>query len=496
MCPFNGDGEYSAPSEPGSFNPAIAGQQATPEAWNALLLDIEQALSSVIVADGQTTITGNIPLNGFNLTGVGPGTLSTDAVNVSQLQSSSANFAQDTGTADLYAIAPSPAISAYVVGQSFAFQIAHTSLTTTPTLAVNGLTAGVIQWPNGAALVAGFLPVGGIVSVRVSAVSTGTPTFQIQTVTAPGFTSAGGTITGTVTMSGAAINEARGTAIASATSTPIGAANGNFVHITGTTTITSFDTIQAGTRRVVVFDGILTLTHNATTLILPGATSITTAAGDAAIFESEGSGNWRCVAYQRASGLPVVSPTPIQLHVPTIITATGAQTFTPTYTGVYKITLVGGGAGGAAGVGAGVGGGGGGAGATCIKWASLTASTVYNFVIGAAATDTTVVVSAVTYTAAGGVAAAGQAGGAGGAATNGDLNIPGGAGANGIASDGVATLYGQGGMGGGSSLGGGGNNPNGAGGAGGPYGAGGGGGANTNAGGAGKQGIAIIEWVQ
>jgi hypothetical protein len=105
-------------------------------------------------------------------------------------------------------------------------------------------------------------------------------------------------------MSGA-LNTAKGTDIASAGTTNIGAATGNFVHITGTTTITAFDTVQAGTERVLKFDGILTLTHNATSLILPTGANITTAAGDIAEFTSEGSGNWRCTNYMRASGAPL-----------------------------------------------------------------------------------------------------------------------------------------------------------------------------------------------
>jgi len=55
--------------------------------------------------------------------------------------------------------------------------------------------------------------------------------------------------------------------------------------------------------RICTFTGALTLTHNATSLILPGAASITTAAGDVAVFVSEGGGNWRCVSYTKANGL-------------------------------------------------------------------------------------------------------------------------------------------------------------------------------------------------
>lgn len=100
-----------------------------------------------------------------------------------------------------------------------------------------------------------------------------------------------------------ALNFAQGADIASATTTDIGAATGNFVHVTGTTTITGLGTVQAGTIRVVRFAGALTLTHNATSLILPGSANITTAANDVAVFVSEGSGNWRCISYQPAGGV-------------------------------------------------------------------------------------------------------------------------------------------------------------------------------------------------
>jgi hypothetical protein len=49
----------------------------------------------------------------------------------------------------------------------------------------------------------------------------------------------------------------------------------------------------------------LTLTHNAASLILPGGSNITTAAGDCASFLSLGSGNWCCTKYVKASGAPV-----------------------------------------------------------------------------------------------------------------------------------------------------------------------------------------------
>ena len=89
---------------------------------------------------------------------------------------------------------------------------------------------------------------------------------------------------------------------ASATTTDIGAVATPRIRITGTTTITSFGT-EANKLRFVHFADALTLTHHGTTLILPGAANITTAAGDAAIFASDNSGNWRCLSYTRASGV-------------------------------------------------------------------------------------------------------------------------------------------------------------------------------------------------
>jgi hypothetical protein len=99
-----------------------------------------------------------------------------------------------------------------------------------------------------------------------------------------------------------AIYEARSSALASAATTDLSTASGNYVHITGTTTITSFGTCSPGSRFVLVFDGVLTLTYNATSLIIPGAANKTTAAGDACMIISEGSGNWKIVGYFSISG--------------------------------------------------------------------------------------------------------------------------------------------------------------------------------------------------
>src|SRR5690606_7960310 len=99
----------------------------------------------------------------------------------------------------------------------------------------------------------------------------------------------------------------KGADIASASTTDLGAVQGKQHTITGTTTITSFGTVAAGIEKTLIFEGALTLTHNSTSLILPGGANITTAAGDVAEVVSLGSGNSKCTNFKRASNVTAFS---------------------------------------------------------------------------------------------------------------------------------------------------------------------------------------------
>ena len=106
-----------------------------------------------------------------------------------------------------------------------------------------------------------------------------------------------------------ATSEAKGSNVASAATVALG--TGRFFHITGTTTITDIDFTDAvdGRWAVLEFDGALTLTHNATTLTLPGGANITTAAGDRAYIVQDSSDNVHVLFYQRYSLGPDVLTT-------------------------------------------------------------------------------------------------------------------------------------------------------------------------------------------
>lgn len=97
---------------------------------------------------------------------------------------------------------------------------------------------------------------------------------------------------------GGAINN-----VASAATTDLCSVNPAYLNITGSTTITSFgSTCQVGVWKRIQFSGALTLTYNATSLIIQTGANITTAAGDTADVVALGSGNWIVTAYHRATG--------------------------------------------------------------------------------------------------------------------------------------------------------------------------------------------------
>lgn len=166
----------------------------------------------------------------------------------------------------------------------------------------------------------------------------------------------------------AAINQAKGADIADSATPAIGAAAGNTVVLNGTTTITAFDTVQAGTQRTVIFAGARTLTHNATSLILPTGANITTAANDTADFVSLGSGNWRLTNYEKANGTPLVS---INANVQSF-DSSGTWTKPNGYSASSRALIQAWGPGGSGGTGVSDrGGGGGGGGAYVERWMYL-----------------------------------------------------------------------------------------------------------------------------
>lgn len=187
------------------------------------------------------------------------------------------------------------------------------------------------------------LSIGTVTSVATSGLATGGPITGTGTINVPS-ASVGQVITGTntaqaVTSDSLAAIWEKGSDIASGSTITIPSSGGGFFHVTGTTTINGISESTTKTGRTVrlLFEGILTLTHNGTSFILPTGANIVTQAGDCAVFTQEGSNNWRCTGYLRKDGTALATTagsSPFSDEYDT-----GQQTYTNGSTATYSHAL-------------------------------------------------------------------------------------------------------------------------------------------------------------
>lgn len=78
------------------------------------------------------------------------------------IQSASLRYCIDTGAADVLVATSSPQPAIAWTNLSFLINIAHTNLTTTPTVNIDGLGPKTIKRSDGSAIVIGDLPIGGV----------------------------------------------------------------------------------------------------------------------------------------------------------------------------------------------------------------------------------------------------------------------------------------------------------------------------------------------
>lgn len=148
-------------------------------------------------------------------------------------------------------------------------------------------------------------------------------------------------IGGTAPAAGAftTLSSAKSADIVAASTTDLATATGNYIEITGNTGITSFGTVAAGAIRHLRFMGTPTITYNVTSMILPGARSITAEAGDRATFISLGSGNWVCQEYLKANGRGLGDVVVVTHGATEAATAVSMYGQTHVVTGAYTITI-------------------------------------------------------------------------------------------------------------------------------------------------------------
>lgn len=293
---------------------ATAGQAPAASSHNAIMADIAQAITDSVNKDGTKAFAANQSMGNFRLTSLGSATARTDGANAGQVQDGKLNWVDGGGTADAITATYVPAITALVDGQLCFVRATAANATTTPTFAPNGLTARTIVKSGGVALAAGDIAGDGhelalrydLANTRWELINPKTPVLQTAASTTE-------TLTGTDTAkfvtadSLAALWEANATDITDGATITIGE-GGYFNLITSTTAITAITvtTNKAGRTFRLRFDTARTLTHNATSLILPTGASIQTEQGAIAQFRSLGSGDVICEWYVRPNSDPRV----------------------------------------------------------------------------------------------------------------------------------------------------------------------------------------------
>jgi hypothetical protein len=188
--------------------------------------DLATGINTCITKDGQNAFTGAADLGSQKITALGDGTAHTDGLNIGQVQDGFGVFqATDSGSANTYAIALSPAVTAYAAGQMFTFKAANAN-SGASTLNVNGLGTKDLKKNHDVALASGDIEQNAL----VTAVYDGT---QFQVISQLG--NAGGTMSSWTLSGDSGSNQS--------------IADGNTVDIAGGTGI---DTVASATDTVTV----------------------------------------------------------------------------------------------------------------------------------------------------------------------------------------------------------------------------------------------------
>lgn len=155
--PRNGAGSYTLPEA--AFQ---SGQTISSAAVNSDLSDIATALTQSVSRDGQTTITADQSMSGFNHTGVGNASQRNQYAALGQVQDGSAIWGGTAGgTADALTLTLTPAITAYATGMVIEFIASASANTGATTINVNGVgVKNVVRRDGSTALSAGNIPAG------------------------------------------------------------------------------------------------------------------------------------------------------------------------------------------------------------------------------------------------------------------------------------------------------------------------------------------------
>ena len=179
-------------------NPVVTGTTIQSSWANNTLSDIATGLTTCVLKDGTQTITANIPLSGFRLTGIGAATANTDAAQAQQVVNHSLSALTTVSGSNTILGTVTPTPSAYALGQVFEW-IQATTNTSAATLNVSSLGAVNLykNSPGGiVACVAGDLIAGNTYIARYD--TAGADQFIVINPSIPDTPTTGLTATGTI----------------------------------------------------------------------------------------------------------------------------------------------------------------------------------------------------------------------------------------------------------------------------------------------------------
>lgn len=159
--PRDGSGNFTRP-----VAPYTSGSVVSSTDHNAEHDDFANGLTASVAKDGQTTMTGNLPMGGNRITSLANASARMDAAPVGQVQDGSFIWGGTAGgSANARTISVTPAITSYATGQTFRFINGAAANSGAATLAINGLTAINIVKADGSALAAGDLAANAVIEV-------------------------------------------------------------------------------------------------------------------------------------------------------------------------------------------------------------------------------------------------------------------------------------------------------------------------------------------
>lgn len=197
------------------------------------------------------------------------------------------------GTANAITLTPTIALSAYAAGIAYEFIVGTTNTSEDVTVNISGLGTVNLKCSVG----------GGKVKIPIGALQSG----MVARIVHDG--------TDVLLLNVRAHNESA--SIATASTVNLDSATGDYIELTGTTTVTAF-TLARGVEKTIKCGAIFQITDSSGDsppgIITPGGGNITAAVGDVFVIRGESNGTTRIIAYHKADGTAIVGGTQI-MHV-------------------------------------------------------------------------------------------------------------------------------------------------------------------------------------